>query len=64
MSRSTIHAPEVNFATARTMSTTKVVTAPRPFTNADQCHPGSRLRHQWTTMPDWESVNDMNTPIA
>ena len=26
--------------------------------------PGGRVRHQWTTRPDWERVNPVNTPMA
>ena len=47
-----------------TVKTSAVSTAPIALIAALRCHPGSRERSQWRTMPNCESVNEMNTPIA
>ena len=59
-----IQAPCVNLVTAITMPTIRVATAPVPLTQRPVFQPGS-LSVRWRlAMPPWESVNEVNTPIA
>ena len=64
MATVTIQAPSPNFVWMTSRVTTPVTTAPRPLTAAFRCHPGSRRRHQWRTIPVCESVNAVKTPIT
>ena len=57
-------APWVNFVTAMTTSTISDITAPVPFTKSPNRQPGSFLVMWCLAMPAWESVNDVNTPMA
>ena len=64
------HAPLDHFEAATTTSTTNVVTAPIALITIDRRHPfiaASPLRPsaiQCFTMPDWDSVNEVNTPTT
>ncbi len=56
------HAPLVNFVIATISSTTSVAIAPTALSTTLRCHPGFRSRRWWRTIPDCDSVNDVNTP--
>ena len=58
------HAPWVNLNTPMTSVTTPVVTAPRPLTNRPNFQPCSLSLMCFLAMPAWESVNEVNTPMA
>ena len=60
----TIQAPWVNLVTAMTSTTTAVATAPRALTPAWACHREPRSLHQCTTMPVWDKVKAVKTPMA
>ena len=54
----------VNFEITTTASTIPVAIAPTTLIARPSRQPGSRSRQWWTTIPDWESVNPVNTPTA
>ena len=59
-----IQAPMVNLEMATTSNTMKVATAPTALMVRPACQWGSRRRQWWTTIPVWERVNPVNTPMA
>ena len=59
-----IHTPWSNLEIAMTTTTTAVTIAPTPLIKALRRQPGPRPVNQWRTMPDCDSVNEVNTPIA
>ena len=64
MSTSTAQAPWAKRVAMITQNTTAVRHAPIALTATLKRQPGSRSRSQWRTMPNCDSVNEMNTPIA
>ena len=56
------HAPRVKLLTPTTSRTRNVVSVPLAVMTIPVCHPGSRRRHQRTSMPAWLSVNARKTP--
>ena len=64
------HAPLDHFEAPTTTNTTNVVTAPTALITIDRRQPliaASPLRPsaiQCFTMPDWDNVNDVNTPTT
>src|SRR5260221_12253490 len=64
MSSKTAQAPDVNFVAAITIKTIPVTVAPMELMMALPNHPGGLSRRQRCTMPNWDKVNDVNTPIA
>ena len=58
------HAPLVNFVIATMSRTTSVATAPTPLSTMLRRQCGCFSLRWWRTMPDCESVNDVNTPTA
>ena len=60
----TAHAPSANFVIAITTVTTAVVIAPKPLIRRPWRQPGSRSLRWRLAIPAWESVNEVNTPIA
>ena len=60
----TIQAPAANFVQITTSVTTKVARAPTPLISARRRQPGSCVRSQYRTMPVWESVKAVKTPIT
>ena len=60
----TIHAPSRNFVKASVSMTMPVAAAPIPLTHTRQRHPFSRKRSHRRTIPVWDSVNEMKTPMA
>ena len=57
-------APPPNLKVPMTTVTTAVVTAPRPLTNRPTCQPCSLSVMCFLAMPAWDSVNEVNTPMA
>ena len=57
-------APSVNFVMASTASTAKDSTQPRPWITELRRQPGSRWVRWCLTMPAWEIVKPVNTPMA
>ena len=57
-----IQAPSSNLVMVTTTSTTPVSMAPTPLSSACHCHPSSRSRRHFKTMPACESVKETNTP--
>ena len=47
-----------------TTSTTPVTNAPTPFSVARQCQPSPRTRNHRRTIPVWDRVNAVKTPIT
>ena len=64
ISTTTIQAPCVNLVVAMMSMTRPVAAAPTPFSSARPGQPGPRVRSQYRTMLDCESVNETNTPTA
>ena len=64
MTTTTIQAPSTNFVNARVRRTRNVTTAPTPLTHTRQRQPFSLSESQLRTMPLWENVNEMKTPMA
>ena len=60
----TIQAPSPNLAIAKMTVTMAVASAPAPLIVALRRQPGPRSTIQWRTIPDWDSVNAVKTPIA
>src|SRR5437764_1964718 len=60
----TSHAPSANFVQMTTRSATPVAVAPTALTASLCRQPGSRLRSQYRTIPDCDSVKAVNTPIT
>ena len=58
------HAPFVNFVDATITRTIPVATDPKPLITTLRFHPFSRSVWWWRTIPNWESVKDVNTPTA
>src|SRR6266851_6468557 len=57
------HAPAVNLLTSSMIVVAAVRTAPTPLITARVIQPRDRSVLQCLTMPTWESVNPMNTPV-
>ena len=60
----TIHAPSANLAIAKMTVTIAVAVAPKPLMSALRRQPGPRSVNQCLTIPDCDSVNAVNTPMA
>lgn len=60
----TTQAPSVNLLNRNIAVATAVTTAPAPLIAARWRQRGGRFRRQYTTSPDRDSVNPVNTPIA
>ena len=60
----TIQAPRVKLLIPKTVATTPVAIAPARLIARPGRQPGSRRRHQRTTMPACERVKAANTPNA
>ena len=58
----TSHEPWRKLLVPTTSATTAVMSAPSPLIARPRRQPGSRRRHQRTSMPAWERVKAMNTP--
>ena len=64
MIRMISQAPRANLATAKTIVTIRVEKAPKPLIAALLRQPGPLLLSQCRTMPAWDRVIEVNTPIA
>ena len=58
------HAPSVNLVPSSIIVVTVVRTAPKPLMAARVIQPRDRSILQCLTMPNWDSVNPTNTPMA
>ena len=58
------HAPSVNLLISSMTVVAAVSTAPTPLITARLIQPRDRCVRQCLTMPNWDSVNPMNTPTA
>ena len=60
----TSQAPCANFVQMTITLTTPVAAAPRPFTAMLLRQRPVRVRSQWRTIPAWDSVKAVKTPIT